>query len=82
MQRLTGLTLAAFAAAALSGAAIGAHAQDTPKPKGGTVKGAAVGAVAGHMMGGHAASGAAIGAVVGHHERVKSENRISKGEQP
>jgi hypothetical protein len=83
MKKLTTLTLAAFAATALLGGTIGAHAQDhQPKPKGGTVKGAAVGAVAGHMMGGHAASGAAVGAVVGHHERAKSEKRISKGEQP
>jgi hypothetical protein len=82
MQRLTSLTSAAFAAIALLGSTVGTYAQDTPKPKGGTVKGAAVGAVAGHMMGGHAASGAAIGAVVGHHERAKSEERISKGEQP
>jgi hypothetical protein len=82
MQRLTALTLAAVAAMALLGTTLGAHAQDTPKPKGGTVKGAAVGAVAGHMMGGHAASGAAVGAVVGHHERAESEKRISKGEQP
>jgi hypothetical protein len=82
MKKITSLALAALAATALLGSTIGAHAQDTPKPKGGTMKGAAVGAVAGHMMGGHAASGAAVGAVVGHHEKAKSEERISKGQQP
>ncbi len=82
MKKLTALALAAFASTALLGGSINAHAQDTPKPKGGTLKGAAVGAVAGHMMGGHAASGAAVGAVVGHHEKAKSEERISNGQQP
>ena len=82
MKTITHLTLAAFATVGLLAGSIGAHAQDTPKPKGGTMKGAAVGAVAGHMMGGHAASGAAAGAVIGHHEKAKSEKRISKGESP
>jgi hypothetical protein len=82
MKKLTKLTLAAFAATALLGSTVGAQAQDQPKPKGGTMKGAAVGAVAGHMMGGHAGAGAAAGAAIGHHERAKSEKRISKGEQP
>jgi hypothetical protein len=82
MNKITHLTLAAVAMAALMGSTIGASADDKLKPRGGTLKGAAVGAVAGHMMGGHAASGAAVGAVVGHHERAKSEKRISKGEQP
>jgi hypothetical protein len=82
MKQLTSLTLAAFAATALMAGPIGAHAQDTPKPKGGTMKGAAVGAVAGHMMGGHAVAGAAAGAAIGHHEKAKSEKRISNGGQP
>jgi hypothetical protein len=82
MQKMTRLTLAAVATVALLGGTIGAHAQDTPKPKGGTMKGAAVGAVAGHVMGGHAVAGAAAGAVIGHHEKAKSEKRISNGQQP
>jgi hypothetical protein len=82
MRKITILTLAAVASVGLLGSTIGAQAQDQPKPKGGTMKGAAVGAVAGHMMGHHAVAGAAAGAVIGHHERAKSEKRISKGEQP
>jgi hypothetical protein len=82
MKKITSLVLAAFASTALLGGTVPAHAQDTPKPKGGTMKGAAVGAVAGHMMGGHAAKGAAAGAVIGPHEKAKSEKRISKGESP
>jgi hypothetical protein len=82
MKKIMRLTLAGFATVALLGGSIGAHAQDTPKPKGGTLKGAAVGAVAGHVMGGHAVAGAAAGAAIGHHERAKSEKRISKGQQP
>ena len=82
MNKITRLTLAACAAVGLLGSTIGADAQDQPKPKGGTMKGAAVGAVAGHMMGHHAVAGAAAGAAIGHHERAKSEKRISKGQQP
>jgi hypothetical protein len=82
MNKITRLTFAAVAAAGLLGGTVSALAQDQPKPKGGTMKGAAVGAVAGHVMGGHAVAGAAAGAAIGHHERAKSEKRISKGEQP
>lgn len=82
MRSFKVLTLAAVAATALLGGTVGASAQDQPKPKGGTMKGAAVGAVAGHMMGHHAVAGAAAGAAIGHHERAKSEKRISKGESP
>lgn len=76
------LKTAAVAAIALTATIGMAHADSQPKPKGGTVKGAAVGAVAGHMMGGHAKSGAVAGAVIGHHERVKSEKRINEGKSP
>jgi len=76
------LTLAAVATLAFSAGSFAAHAQDTPKPKGGTVKGAAVGAVAGHMMGGHTKTGAVAGAVIGHHEKAKSEKKISEGKGP
>ena len=60
-----------------------ALAQDAaPSPKGGTLKGAAGGGVAGHMMGGHTKTGAAVGAMAGHHEKAKSEASISQGKQP
>jgi hypothetical protein len=74
-------SLVALVAVALL-ATSGAQAQDTQKPKGGTLKGAAVGAVAGHMMGGHTKTGAVAGAVIGHHEKVKSEKKISEGKGP
>jgi hypothetical protein len=74
-------SLTALAAVTLLATA-GAHAQDTQKPKGGMLKGAAVGAVAGHMMGGHTKTGAVAGAVIGHHEKAKSEKKISEGKGP
>ncbi len=75
--------MAGAAALALLASPIAAMAQDAaPSPKGGTLKGAAVGGVAGHMMGGHTKTGAAVGAVAGHHEKAKSEDRISEGKQP
>lgn len=75
--------LAGAAALALLASPPAALAQDSaPSPKGGTVKGAVVGGVAGHMMGGHTKTGAAVGAMAGHHKRAKSENRISQGQQP
>jgi hypothetical protein len=79
MKKLTSSTLAALAAMTLMGTSIGAQAQDSVKPKGGTLKGAAVGAVAGHMMGGHTKTGAVVGAVIGHHEKAESEKKISEG---
>jgi len=63
------------------GAIVPAQADDT-QPKGGTVKGAAVGGVAGHMMGGHTKTGAAVGAVAGHHEQAKSQASINAGGKP
>ena len=83
MRKFTALTLAGFAALVLTTAPMAAYAEDSqPKPKGGTLKGAAVGGVAGHMMGGHTKTGAAVGAVAGHHEKAKSEDRINSGQQP
>ncbi len=83
MKNCTALVLAGLAAMALVTAPMAAYAEDSPpKPKGGTLKGAAVGGVAGHMMGGHTKTGAAVGAVAGHHEKAKSENRINAGGQP
>ena len=75
--------LAGGAALALLASPLAALAQDAaPSPKGGTLKGAAVGGVAGHMMGGHTKTGAAVGVMAGHHEKAKSEDRISQGKQP
>ncbi len=83
-------TIRTLAASAFFGLALAAvvpislaHAEsDTQKPSGGTLKGAAVGAAAGHVMGGHTKTGAAVGAVAGHHERAKSEQRIQNGDKP
>jgi hypothetical protein len=80
MNRALTLTLAGLAAMILAAGA--ARADDAPSPKGGAVKGAVVGGVAGHMMGGHTKTGAAIGAVAGHHEKVKSQERINAGGKP
>ncbi len=83
VKKYAALMLAGLAAIALLTAPVAARAEDSqPKPKGGTLKGAAVGGVAGHMMGGHAKTGAAVGAVAGHHEKAKSQGRINAGQQP
>lgn len=43
---------------------------------GGTAKGAAVGALAGHEVGsGHAKAGAVAGAAIGHHDKKKAEEQ-------
>ncbi len=82
-MKLANLIRAGAAAFVLVAGPVAALAQDaSPSPKGGTLKGAAVGGVAGHMMGGHTKTGAAVGAVAGHHEKAKSEDRISQGKQP
>jgi hypothetical protein len=81
MKRLSVLTCAGLMALGVV-VAPAARADDAPKPKGGAVKGALVGAAAGHMMGGHAKAGAAVGALAGHHEKVKSQERINSGGQP
>ncbi len=78
MTKLIALTLASLVAMA----PIAARADDKPEAKGGTMKGAAVGGVAGHVMGGHTKTGAAVGAVAGHHEKAKSQERINEGKQP
>lgn len=61
-----------------------AHAQDStqqPKPEGGTLKGAAIGAVAGHELGDHTKTGAVAGAIIGHHEKAESEKRIEESKK-
>jgi hypothetical protein len=82
MKRSLTFMLAGLASMTLAASANFAHAEDTPSPKGGAVKGAVVGGVAGHMMGGHTKTGAAVGAVAGHHEKVKSQERIDAGGKP
>jgi hypothetical protein len=43
----------------------------------GCIKGAAVGAVAGHLAGHHGVAGAAVGCAVGHHEaKVKEKQTV------
>ncbi|MEH3048219.1 hypothetical protein [Sphingomonas adhaesiva] len=55
-------------ALALAGLALAAG----PAEAKGCLKGAAVGAVAGHMVGkGHAVAGAAAGCAIGHHRAAK-----------
>lgn len=82
MRKTATWMLAGFSAVTLMTAPL-AYAEDSqPQPKGGTLKGAAVGGVAGHMMGGHTKTGAAVGAVAGHHEKAKSQDRINAGQQP
>lgn len=83
MRKCSTLMLTGFTAVSLLAASLTAYAEDSqPQPKGGTLKGAAVGGVAGHMMGGHTKTGAAVGAVAGHHEKAKSQDRINAGKQP
>lgn len=60
---------------------VAARAQDStqqPKPEGGTLKGAAVGALAGHELGDHTKTGAVAGAIIGHHEKAESEKRAEE----
>lgn len=68
-----------FAFALAAPLAHAAEAQNNGKTEhhGGTLKGAAIGGLAGHEMGGHTKTGAAVGAAVGHHEKAKSQ----KGEK-
>lgn len=62
------------------GLSFGAQAaSDNPDNTGGTAKGAAAGALAGHEMGsGHAKAGAAAGAAIGHHDKAKAEKESGK----
>ena len=63
----------------LVGFAGSAFAADDKKKPAGAVKGAAVGAVAGHEVGsGHAVAGAATGAAIGHHQSKKAEESKSQ----
>ena len=81
-MKITALLAGAAAIGLLASPLAALARDDAPSPKGGTVKGAVVGGVAGHMMGGHTKTGAAVGAMAGHHEKAKSEDRISAGKQP
>jgi len=47
----------------------------------GCLGGAAVGAVAGHMMGHHAVAGAAAGCAIGHHSAAKKERAAQQQDQ-
>lgn len=66
---------------ALTIAAIATMATASPALAKGCLKGAAVGAVAGHYVGkGHAVMGAAAGCWIGHHRAVKAA-RAQKAQQ-
>jgi hypothetical protein len=75
-----GLIYAVIGLALAAGSAQAASDSDKdPKHTGGTAKGAAVGALAGHEVGsGHAVAGAATGAAIGHHDKAKAEKEQGK----
>lgn len=65
-------------ATALMSFVFAAHAEDAKKPAG-TAKGAAVGALAGHEVGGgHAVAGAVAGGAIGHHQSKKAAQSQTK----
>ncbi|MBP2298080.1 hypothetical protein [Azospirillum picis] len=65
-----------FAALAIVLLAGAATTLPQPAEAKGCLKGAAVGGVAGHMVGsGHGVAGAAVGCAVGHHEAKKDESK-------
>ena len=68
---------AALGFAMLTSAAPALHAQATqPAPKHHSkLKGAMVGAAAGHVLGGHAKAGAVAGALYQHHRNKKAAHR-------
>ena len=51
--------------------------QPAPAKHHSKVKGAIVGAVAGHAMGGHAKAGAVAGALVQHHRNSKAKKAVT-----
>lgn len=65
--------LACALSLAVPTAALSAQAATAQQPKHHSkLKGAVVGAVAGHMLGGHAKAGAVAGALVQHHRNKKA----------
>ncbi len=72
---MTRKTLAALLAVSLGATSAAAQTDTAQKPHSSALKGAAAGAVAGHMMGHHAKTGAVAGAVIGHHMRKKEEQK-------
>jgi hypothetical protein len=48
----------------------------------GCIKGAAVGAVVGHVAGRHGVAGAAVGCAVGHHEAKVKEKQATQAKTP
>jgi hypothetical protein len=46
----------------------------------GCIKGAAVGAVVGHLAGHHGVAGAAVGCVVGHHEAKMKDRQAARAQ--
>lgn len=69
-------TALAFAMLTSSGLALHAQAPQAAPPKHHSkLKGALVGAAAGHMLGGHAKAGAVAGAMWQHHKNKKAATR-------
>jgi hypothetical protein len=74
-----GLLYAAVIALAATSAQAATDKDKDAQHTGGTAKGAAVGALAGHEVGsGHAVAGAATGAAIGHHDKAKAERDQGK----
>jgi uncharacterized protein YcfJ len=74
-----GLICAAVGLALVATAQAETDKNQDARHTGGTAKGAAVGALAGHEVGsGHAAAGAATGAAIGHHDKAKAEKEQGK----
>ena len=69
--------LAVLMATTIAATAANAQTDNAEKPHSSALKGAAVGAVGGHMIGHHAKTGAVAGAVVGHHMRKKEEQKAN-----
>jgi len=74
------ISQAVLAAAFLGGVSLAAGA--APAEAKGCIKGAAVGGVAGHVVGHHGAMGAAAGCAVGHHEANKKAKQADQSNPP
>ena len=55
-------------------------AVSVPAQAKGCLKGAAVGGVGGHVVGGHGLAGAAIGCAVGRHRANKKDREMERGD--
>jgi hypothetical protein len=74
-------------AAAAIMATVGLSSAAAPADAAGCVKGAVVGGVAGHVLGGHGLLGAGVGCAIGHHEanrhqRDRGHDNRAYGREP